>query len=234
MDKIQLRQLFDYESWTYTYVLWDSATKESIIIDPVLEQADRDLNILKKLDLNLIYILETHVHADHITAASLIKEKTNAKICYGSKTGVEGADLLLDDGQKIKIGCFEICAIHTPGHTEGCTSYFVEKYVFTGDTLFIGGTGRTDFQGGSSSDVYDSVKNKIFCFPDDTIVYPAHNYQGLNMSTISYEKKYNPNVGDHILKEDFINNEKNKKRPHPKRIDVAVPANLKCGRTSFE
>ena len=234
MDKIQLRQLFDYDTWTYTYVLWDNNNKEAIIIDPVLEQADRDLNFINKLGLKLVYIFETHVHADHITAAYTLKKKTSAKICYGSKTGVEGADLLLEDGQKIDFGNFKICAIHTPGHTEGCTSYQIENYIFTGDTLFIEGTGRTDFQGGSSSNVYDSVRNKIFCFPDDTIVYPAHNYQGLNMSTISYEKKYNPNVGDSVSKEEFIENEKNKKRPHPKKIDIAVPANLKCGQTSFE
>tara|TARA_Y100000994_G_scaffold234101_1_gene222677 strand:- start:1830 stop:2534 length:705 start_codon:yes stop_codon:yes gene_type:complete len=234
MDKIQIRQLFDYETCTYTYVLWDFATKDAIIIDPVLEQVERDFSYLKKLKLNLKYILETHIHADHITGASKLKQKTNAEICYGSKTGVEGADILLDDGDKIKIGSIELCAIHTPGHTEGCVSYYTENYIFTGDTLFIEGTGRTDFQGGSSDDVYESVKNKIFCYPDETVVYPCHNYNGLNMSTIGYERQHNPNVGDSITKENFIKNENNKKRPYPKRFDTAVPANLKCGRDSFE
>tara|TARA_B110000438_G_C15732952_1_gene615008 strand:- start:487 stop:1191 length:705 start_codon:yes stop_codon:yes gene_type:complete len=234
MDKIQLRQLFDYETCTYTYILWDLNTKDAIIIDPVLEQVNRDFAYIEKLNLNLKYIIETHVHADHITGGFKLKQKTSAQICYGSKTGVEGADILLDDGDKILIGTHELSVIHTPGHTEGCTSYYVKNYIFTGDTLFIEGTGRADFQGGSSSDVYDSVRNKIFCYPDDTIIYPCHNYNGLNMSTIAYEREHNPNVGDSVLKKDFIENEKNKKRPYPKRIDVAVPANMKCGRDSIE
>ena len=229
MNNIKIRQLFDYDSWTYTYLVWDENTKEALIIDPVLEQVDRDLNYIKKLDLKLLYILETHVHADHITGASYIKHKTNAKICYGSESGVSGADLLLQDKDKLKLGDITITSMHTPGHTSGCVSYYCEGYVFTGDTLFIEGTGRTDFQGGSASNTYDSIREKIFILPNDTIVYPAHNYNGLTSSTIEYEKKYNPNVGDDVSKEQFMINEKNKKRPYPKKFDIAVPANLKCG-----
>ena len=230
MNKIKIKQLFDYDTWTYTYLLWDESTKESIIIDPVNEQLDRDIVLINKLKLKLLYIFETHVHADHITAASKLKDLTNAKICYGSKTGVDGADILFEDGDKINFGKHEIIAIHTPGHTGGCVSYYIQGSIFTGDTLFIEGTGRTDFQEGSSSSIYDSVRNKIFSYPDETIVYPCHNYNGFLNSTIGHEKKFNPNVGDKISKEVFIDNEKRKNRPYPKNFDIAVPANLKCGK----
>jgi glyoxylase-like metal-dependent hydrolase (beta-lactamase superfamily II) len=227
---MKIKQLFDHDTCTYTYLLWDESTKNSIIIDPVLEQLDRDINLINKLKLKLIYIFETHVHADHITAASKLKEFSNAKICYGSKTGVDGADILFNDGDKINLGKYEIIAIYTPGHTSGCVSYYIQGSIFTGDTLFIEGTGRTDFQEGSSSEIYDSVKNKIFSYPDDTIVYPCHNYNGFLNSTIGHERNFNPNVGDKISKEIFIDNESKKNRPYPKRFDIAVPANLKCGK----
>lgn len=227
---MKIKQLFDHDTCTYTYLLWDESTKNSIIIDPVLEQLDRDINLINKLKLKLMYIFETHVHADHITAASKLKEFLNAKICYGSKAGVDGADILFNDGDKINLGKYEIIAIYTPGHTSGCVSYYIQGSIFTGDTLFIEGTGRTDFQEGSSSEIYDSVKNKIFSYPDDTIVYPCHNYNGFLNSTIGHERNFNPNVGDKISKEIFIDNESKKNRPYPKRFDIAVPANLKCGK----
>jgi glyoxylase-like metal-dependent hydrolase (beta-lactamase superfamily II) len=228
--RINVKQLFDYDTWSYTYILWDNKSCKAIIIDPVLEQISRDLDLIKKLELNLLYIFETHVHADHVTAASALKHKTTAKICYGSKAGVQGADILFKDGEKINFESHEIIIHHTPGHTSGCVSYYIDGYIFTGDTLFIEGTGRTDFQGGSSSSTYDSVRGKIFSYPDDTIVYPAHNYNGFLMSTIGHEKKFNPNVGDGILKEDFLSNEKLKKRSYPKKFDIAVPRNMNCGR----
>ena len=229
-----IRQLFDHDTWTFTYLLWDKNSKNALLIDPVLEQVDRDLDLIKKLGLSLTLILETHVHADHITGASILKEKTDADICYGSKTGVKGADIMLNDGHVINFSSHEIHVLHTPGHTDGCTSYYVDGHIFTGDTLFIEGTGRTDFQGGSAESTFESIRNKIFSYPDETIVYPAHNYNGFNLSTIAHERKYNPNVGDAISKEDFIENEKNKQRPYPKRFDVAVPANLKCGKASVK
>ena len=229
MNKINIRQLFDYDSWTYTYLLWCIQSKECILIDCVLGQVERDLDIIDKLDLKLKYLFETHVHADHITGANLIKNKRNVEICYGSKTGVDGADLYLADNEKILLGKFPITAIHTPGHTSGCTSYYIDGFIFTGDTLFINGTGRTDFQEGSSESTFNSVRNKIFTLPDNTIVYPAHNYNGLTCSTILEEKQSNPNVGLHVSKETFIKNEKNKKRSYPKKFDIAVPANMKCG-----
>ena len=151
MNNMKIKQLFDYKTWTYTYLLWDKSTKNGIIIDSVLDQLDRDINLINKLKLSLLYIFETHVHADHITAASKLKELTNAKICYGSKTGVDGADILFKDGEKINFDKHEITVIHTPGHTSGCVSYYIEGSIFTGDTLFIEGILKTMFN------------SKLFC-----------------------------------------------------------------------
>ena len=201
MNKINIRQFFDHETCTFTYLLWDLETLDAIIIDSVLEQTQRDSDFISKFSLKLKYILETHIQADHITGAAILKDRTDAKICYGSKTGVKGADVLLEDNETITFGEFQIKAIYTPGHTNGCTCYYIDGYMFTGDTLFIEGTGRTDFQGGSANKTYDSVRSKIFSFPDYTIIYPAHNYKGFNISTIAHERKFNPNVGDHVSKE---------------------------------
>ena len=230
MDKINIRQLFDAVSCTYTYIIWDDFTKDAAIIDCVNTQIERDKDYLNKLQLNLKYILETHVHADHITGATILKDITKANICYGSNTGVKGADILFNDMDKISLGKHTLTVIHTPGHTSGCVSYFVDGYIFTGDTLFIESTGRTDFQDGSSSKIYDSVRNKIFIYPKSTIIYPAHNYEGYTSSTIGYEKKHNTNVGDHVSKNNFIEKESKKERPYPKHFDTAVPANMCCGK----
>ena len=230
MSELKIKQLFDNDTCTYTYLLWNIDTNNAIIIDPVLEKLDRDINLINKLKLDLLYIFETHVHADHITSATELKKITSAKICYGAKTGVVGADILFSDGEKFYLDEYKIIAIHTPGHTSGCISYYTKGSIFTGDTLFIEGTGRTDFQGGSANDIYDSIRNKIFCYSDNTVVYPCHNYNGLLSSTIGFERAFNPNVGDNILKQDFINNEEKKKRPYPKRFDISVPANLNCGK----
>ena len=230
MEKINMRQYFDYESCAYSYLLFDPYTNKSVIIDPVLEQYDRDMGIIKKLDLDLIGILETHVHADHITGAFTIRKSTGAPIYYGSESGVQGNDFILNDGDCIQVGQFEIKTIHTPGHTKGCVSYYTCGMLFTGDTLFIGGTGRTDFQDGDAGILYDSVTKKLFQYPEDTKVYPAHDYSGAMLTTIGEEKKWNPNVGDSVEKESFVEAENQKNRPYPKHIDTAVPANMHCGR----
>lgn len=229
---IKTRQLFDQDTWTFTYLLFDDSSKECVLIDPVIEQIKRDLLLIDRLELTLVGVLETHVHADHVTAAKEIKAKIGVKIYYGSKSGVDCADVLLDDGDYVKIGKEFIIAIHTPGHTAGCTTYFVDNKLFTGDTLFIGGTGRTDFQGGSADNTYDSCRNKLFIYPDDTLIYPAHNYKGLTLSTIGEERKWNPNVGDTVTKEEFLENEKNKDRPFPHQFNIAVPSNIDCGKIS--
>ena len=234
MEKINMRQYFDYESCAYSYLLFDPNTNKSVIIDPVLEQYDRDMGIIKKLDLDLIGILETHVHADHITGAFTIRKKNGTPIYYGSQSGVRGADFILNNGDCIQVGRFEIKTIHTPGHTKGCVSYYTCGMLFTGDTLFIGGTGRTDFQDGDPDTLYDSVTKKLFQYPEDTKVYPAHDYSGAMLTTIGEEKKWNPNVGDNIDKESFVEAENQKNRPYPKHIDTAVPANMHCGRVPNE
>ena len=230
MEKINMRQYFDYESCAYTYLLFDSYNKKSVIIDPVLEQFDRDMKTVKKLDLDLIGILETHVHADHITGAFTIRKKMGTPIYYGSESGVRGSDFILNDGDSVQVGQFAIDTIHTPGHTKGCVSYYSCGMLFTGDALFIGGTGRTDFQGGDPSTLYDSVTKKLFQYPEDTQVYPAHDYSGVMRTTIGEEKKWNPNVGENIEKDKFILIEKGKNRPYPKKFDIAVPANMNCGK----
>ena len=229
MAKINMRQYFDYESCAYTYLLFDPYNKKSVIIDPVLEQFERDMETVKKLNLELIGILETHVHADHITGAFTIRKKTGTPIYYGSESGVQGADFMLNDGDCIHVGQFEIKTIHTPGHTKGCVSYYTCGMLFTGDTLFIGGTGRTDFQDGDPGTLYDSVTKKLFQYPEDTKVFPAHDYSGTMHSTIGEEKKWNPNVGENIDKDKLVTAEKGKNRAYPKKIDIAVSANLKCG-----
>lgn len=228
---IKTRQLFDQDTWTFTYLVFDDESMECVLIDPVIEQVDRDLSLISQLELKLIGVLETHVHADHVTAAMEIKSMTGVKIYYGSKSGVDCADILLEDGDHISIGDDFIIAIHTPGHTQGCTTFYIDNKLFTGDTLFIGGTGRTDLQGGSADNTYDSCRNKLFTYPDDTLIYPAHNYKGLTLSTVGEERIWNPNVGDSVSKEDFIENEKNKNRPYPHKFDIAVPSNQSCGQT---
>ena len=153
---------------------------------------------------------------------------------YGSQSGVQGNDFILNDGDCIQVGQFEIKTIHTPGHTKGCVSYYTCGMLFTGDTLFIGGTGRTDFQDGDAGILYDSVTKKLFQYPEDTKVYPAHDYSGAMLTTIGEEKKWNPNVGDSVEKESFVEAENQKNRPYPKHIDTAVPANMHCGRVPNE
>jgi len=231
-ESLVLRQLFDQDTWTHTYLLFDSENGEGIIIDPVKEKVQRDLGILKELNVKLKYVLETHVHADHITGADDLRRETGAKVYYGKNAGVECADGSLADGEELSFGQFKVKALSTPGHTDGCLSYMVENMVFTGDALFIRGTGRTDFQQGSSETLYNSINSKLFALPDDTLVYPGHDYKGMWVSTIGEEKQYNPRVGGGKSLNEFIDIMNNLNLANPKKIDVAVPANLKCGKVA--
>ena len=230
MKKLIFRQLFDYETWTYTYLLADPETHEAVLIDTVKEQVERDLKLLQEMGLKLKYLLETHIHADHVTGASDLREKTGAKVAVSEVAGVDCADISLKDGDELRLGNHAIRAMSTPGHTNTCMSYFIEGMVFTGDTMMIRDVGRTDFQQGSNDKMWDSITKKIFGLPEDTIIYPAHDYKGFHSSTVGEEKKFNSKLGGGKTKDDFVKLMKEMKLGQPKKINVAVPANLKCGR----
>jgi glyoxylase-like metal-dependent hydrolase (beta-lactamase superfamily II) len=223
-------QLFEHESSTYTYIIGDNKTKEAAIIDPVIETIERDLKLLKELELKLLYVLDTHVHADHITASGEIRKRTGAKTAISAIAGLDCADLLLEDGQELKLGNKIIKAITTPGHTNSCMSFYFEGRIFTGDTLLIRGSGRTDFQQGSNEKLYQSVHQKLFQLPNETQVYPAHDYGGFTSSTIGLEKKHNPRLGESKSIDDFKKIMSELKLSYPKKIEQALPANLKCGK----
>ncbi|CAH1797003.1 unnamed protein product [Owenia fusiformis] len=223
------RQLFDSKSWTYTYLLADDESKEAVVIDPVLDLVDRDINIVKELGLTLKYGINTHVHADHITGTGVMKKRIDGfKSVLSEKSGAK-ADLFLADGEKLNFGKYEIEGRCTPGHTNGCMSFVIhsEKLVFTGDAVLIRGCGRTDFQQGDPRLLYNSVKSKIFSLPDDFLLYPAHDYLGMTSSSVGEEKKHNKRLTKSIDQFEEIMN--NLKLPYPKQIDTALPANLVCG-----
>lgn len=228
---IGIRQLFDDESSTYTYLLWDLDTKDAVLIDPVDTQVDRDLAVVKEEGLNLIYGINTHAHADHITGTGILKTKVEGLKSIISAASTAKADVTFSPGDKIHFGKRYLETRATPGHTAGCVSYVTDdgKMVFTGDALLIQGCGRTDFQGGSASTLYDSVHSQLFTLSDDCIVYPAHDYKGRLSSTIGDEKKTNPRLGGGKAKEEFVDIMNNLNLAYPKKIDVAVPANLRCG-----
>ncbi len=223
------RQLFDQESSTYTYLIADPETKEAVIIDPVYEKYERDESLIKNLGLKLLYILETHVHADHVTSASKLKTRFNAKIAISKNSGNQCADIGLVDNQILQFGRFEIKALPTPGHTNGCMSFLFQNMVFTGDSLMIGLAGRTDFQEGSSEKLYESVQSQLFTLSEDTLVYPGHDYQGFTVSTIGEEKKFNKRLGGGKTEQEFSSIMSSLNLPKPKKIDIAVPANMVCG-----
>jgi len=225
---MRVRQLFDQDTWTYTYLLWDEVTKEAAIIDSVKERVERDVKYITDLGLKLKYSLETHVHADHVTASGSLREILGVKTAVHSQGGATCADIQINDGDVFKLGQQEIKAIYTPGHTNGDVSYYIDGAVFTGDALLIRACGRTDFQQGDSEKLHHSITQKLFSLPDETIVYPGHDYDGFTQSSIAEEKALNPRLANKS-REEFMAIMDNMNLPRPKRIDVAVPGNLGCG-----
>jgi glyoxylase-like metal-dependent hydrolase (beta-lactamase superfamily II)/rhodanese-related sulfurtransferase len=226
------RQLFDPQSSTYTYLLGDARGGEAVLIDPVFEQVRRDAALVSELGLKLIATLETHVHADHVTGAWLLKGQFGSEIILSSASGAEGADRYLAHGERVKFGARYLEARATPGHTAGCMTYVLddESMAFTGDCLLIRGSGRTDFQQGDPRAMYRSVRSQILTLPATCLLYPAHDYRGLTVTSVAEERRFNPRMGGEIGESDFVGYMNNLGLPHPKLIDIAVPANLRCGR----
>ena len=230
------RQLFDPQSSTYTYLLADAKTRDAVLIDPVFEQAPRDSALIRELGLKLLYTLETHVHADHVTGAALLKERLGSRIALSAESGAEGADLYLKDCDRVGFGRRSLEVRATPGHTNGCLTFVLddETRAFTGDCLLIRGTGRTDFQQGDARTLYRSVRARVFSLPETCLLYPAHDSRGLSATSVGEERQFNPRLGGQLAEDDFVGYMRNLGLPHPKQIDVAVPANLKCGRPQGE
>ena len=224
------RQLFDPQSSTYTYLLADANTREALLIDPVFEQARRDAALVKELGLRLVATIETHVHADHVTGAWLLKQKLGSRIGVPATSGAEGADFLVAD-EPVRFGATSLEPRHTPGHTSGDTTYVLDdrSMAFTGDALLIRGCGRTDFQGGDAHQLFRSVREQIFSLPDRCLLYPGHDYRGLSVTSVGEEKLYNPRLGEAVGEADFVGYMRNLGLPHPKQMERAVPANLRCG-----
>ena len=219
-------QLFDNKSSTYTYIISSGKGREALIIDPVIENTDEYIKILENLELKLVKVIDTHIHADHITGLNELNKRTKCTRVMGEKSKSEVIDLRIKDNEKINIESIELKTIYTPGHTDCSYSYLMNDRVFTGDTLLINGTGRTDFQNGSSYDAYDSLFNKLLRLPEKTLVYPAHDYNGKKNSTIEIEKNNNPRLQVNS-KEQYAEIMDNLNLANPKMMDVAVPANVK-------
>ncbi|HKW79925.1 MAG TPA: rhodanese-like domain-containing protein [Casimicrobiaceae bacterium] len=226
------RQLFDPKSSTYSYLLADGRAREAVLIDPVFEQALRDAALIAELELKLVASLETHVHADHVTGAWLLKQKFGSDIAVSAAGGAQGADRILAHGDRVAFGTRYVETRATPGHTHGCVTFVLddESMAFTGDCLLIRGSGRTDFQQGDPRAMYRSVKSQILALPASCLLYPAHDYSGLTVTSVGEERRFNPRLGGEIGEADFVGYMNHLGLPHPKLIDIAVPANLKCGR----
>jgi len=222
------KQVFDKKSSTFTYLVASSEGREALIIDPVIENVDNYIQLLNELDLKLVKVIDTHIHADHVTGASKLKDKTKCITIMGDHTPADSVEIKVKDGELIKLDQLELRAIYTPGHTSDSFSFLMNNYLFSGDTLLINGTGRTDFQNGNAKDAYDSIFNKLLKLPDETLLYPAHDYKGENVSTIGKEKKLNPrlqveNVNQYI---EIMNNLNLQK---PASLDFNISSNLKLG-----
>lgn len=227
------RQLFDHDSSTYTYLLADERTREAVVIDPVFEQFDRDRSLIEELELALRYSLETHVHADHVTATALLRKRFGARSVISERAGVVCADLQVKHGDAIAFGRHRLEARETPGHTAGCLTYVSADpaIAFTGDALLIRGCGRTDFQDGDSASLYASVHEQILSLPEDTLLYPAHDYKGRTVTSVREERLHNPRLGAGRSQAEFVKLMAELALPYPRKIDAAVPANVRCGGT---
>jgi sulfur dioxygenase len=231
---MQLQQLHDPVSTTCSYLIWDEATREAAIIDPVQDQLARDLRLLKDLGLTLRYALETHVPIDHITASGQLRELLDAAVLVPEGYGSKNPDVLLRDNDLIPLGNGRIRVISTPGHTGCGVSYYIPGAVFTGDTLLVGSCGRTDLQSGDAGVLYDSITRRLFTLPDDTVVYPGHNGAGRPASSILDEKRHNPRIGNGRTREDFIAIMKNLRLDPPSALHEALPVNLRNGIATME
>jgi sulfur dioxygenase len=228
------RQLYDSTSSTYTYLLGDSG--EALLIDPVYEQVPRDLALLQELGLKLVATLDTHVHADHVTGAWRMHQRCGSRIGLSAVTGAELVDLPLRHGDHVEFGKRYLSVRATPGHTNGCLTFVLDdrSMAFTGDSLLIRGCGRTDFQQGSPQQLFESVREQILSLPDDCLLYPAHDYRGITVSSVAEEKRFNPRLGGDVDIGDFSGYMNNLNLPHPKLMAVAVPANMRCGQPEGE
>ena len=226
-----LRQLFDRETSTYTYLVADEKAGLAVLIDPVVDQVARDIEQLEGLNLKLAYTFETHAHADHITGCGLLRKRLGSKTIVSAKSGAEGADRLISDGDTIELGALKFEVRETPGHTAGCVTYVTADHrnAFTGDAILVRGTGRTDFQQGNAEQLYHSIQTQIFSLPDDTLIWPGHDYRGRSVSTVGEEKRRNPRVGNGKTASEFSEIMANLNLPAPKRLHEAVPANMRCG-----
>ena len=222
------KQFFAIVSSTYTYLIASKKGREALIIDPVLENVETYIHLLKELDLKLVKVIDTHIHADHITGASKLKVQTNCTTIMGEQTTADAVELKVKDKEIIKLDQVEIKALYTPGHTSDSYSFLMNNLLFSGDTLLINGTGRTDFQNGNAKDAYHSIFSKLLKLPEETILYPGHDYNGKKMSTIGGEKRFNPRlqVNSENEYEEIMNN---LNLPKPKLMDINVPRNIKLG-----
>lgn len=223
------RQLFEPQASAYTYLIACPETREAALIDPVLETVERDLAVLAELGLTLKYTLETHIHADHITGAARLREATGSQVAVPAASKAAHADVEICEGEPLMVGTLRIEPLHVPGHTSDHHAYLVESRLFTGDALLIDGCGRTDFQNGDSATLYRSVHEKFFVLPDETLVYPGHDYQQRRVSSIGQEKARNPRLGGGKGLDEFVRIMAALNLPRPKRMDEAVPANQGCG-----